>query len=313
MARILLIEDEAVLRSNIARALGRLPGMEVFDAGSVDEAISLFARGKPDLVVSDIDLPRRTGIEILGELGSRGLHVPVIFVTGYLRAYASQIPRHANIEILEKPLSIDELRATVERHLKSASRSSSELAPFGVADYMQLAGMGRHSVSIDLEVDGRRVGTVCMVNGEAWSATDERGEGPDALRRLAFLEDAVVTCRTLVGDAGPRTLDGRWEWVLMEAARIEDENHRLESDPASGLPPATCAESPQERAARAFERAWDEGVEALLRKDYPTALDAFLRAREFAPEDTKVAANLRRLAQLGYAPSAEAGEEEVVR
>lgn len=312
MARILLIEDEAVLRSNIARALGRLPGMEVLDAGSVDEAIALLARGKPDLVVSDIDLPRRTGIEMLGELGSRGLHVPIVFVTGYLRAYASQIPRHANIEVLEKPLAIDELRAVVERHLRSSARSSSELAPFGVADYMQLAGMGRHSVLIELATDDRRVGTVCMVNGEAWSAEDERGTGPDALRRLAFLDDAVVTCRTLVGDAGPRTLDGRWEWVLMEAARLEDESHRLESDPAPGLPPPPM-ETAAERAARAFERAWDEGIEALLRKDYGKALEAFLRAREFAPEDTKVAANLRRLAQLGYVPPGDVGAKEVAR
>ncbi len=293
MPTLLLIEDEAMLRSNVARSLSRLPDMTVMDAGSLEEALPLLDRQRPDIIVSDIDLPRRTGIEVLGELAARKLHIPIVFVTGYLRAYGAQIPRHEGIEVLEKPLSIEDLRATIERRI-GLKESLRPPAPFGVPDYMQLAGMGRHSVIIDVSVDGLRVGTVVMVRGDAWAANDAEGGGSEALRRLAFLPGGVVSCRSLAGEPGPRNLDGSWEWVLLEAARSEDERGET---PTQQVPQSVM--TPDELAKHAFERAWDEGIGALLRKDYAAAMSAFFAAREFAPDDAKVRANIERLTQMG--------------
>lgn len=308
MPTLLLIEDEAMLRANVARALARLPGIRVVDAGSLEEALPLLDRTPPDLVVSDIDLPKRTGIEILGELAVRRLRIPVIFVTGYLRAYGAQIPRHQDIDVLEKPLAMDDLRAAVERRLGPRHDSLRPSAPFGVPDYMQLAGMGRHSVVIEVASGHRALGSVVMVNGEAWSASDGAGGGAEALRRLSFVADGIVSCRSLTGPAPARNLDASWEWVLLEAARAHDEAS-LSAD-AVPSPEASTEEtvvdattneriSGVDYARQAFERAWDEGIGALLRKDYRAAMAAFVTAREFDPDDVKVRANIERLVQLG--------------
>ncbi len=326
MPTLLLIEDEAMLRSNVARSLSRLPGMSVVDAGSLEEALPLLDRHRPDIIVSDIDLPKRAGLEILGELAARRMRVPVVFVTGYLRAYGAQIPRHEDIDVLEKPLAMEDLRAAIERRIKPRD-SLRPSAPFGVPDYMQLAGMGRHSVVIEVAVDHRNVGSVVMVRGDAWAANDAKGGGPDALRRLAFRTDGIVSARSLTGDPGPRNLEARWEWVLLEAARAHDENGELSGDETSSLEldvvpqgpaeapasaePAPDEESAEDYAKRAFERAWDEGIGALLRKDYRAAMSAFVTAREFAPEDAKVRANIERLLQMGVElPSRTVDEEQ---
>lgn len=319
--RILVVEDETMLRSTIARGLSKISGAVVADAPDLDSALDEMDRTAPDVIISDIDLPGRSGLELLGELGRRGLRVPVIFVSGYLQAYRSQIPPHANVEVLEKPVSLDELRMVVQRRAPRASRPGIEVAPFSVADYLQLAGIGRHSVRLEVERDNRVVGEVTVWNGETWSASDAIGKGEGALRRLAFSTGTHVRCCSLFEQPGDRNLSGHWEMVLLEAARRDDEErassvqpHQPEEIDESGWdlpappPPPKPAEPvvqepPHPRKSAldvAFEEAWEEGLEALLVKDYPAALRAFRAARELKPEDLKVHANLKRLAELGF-------------
>ena len=161
MSRVLIIEDEAVLRSSMARGLGKLPGLEVFEAGSMDEAARLLDKARPDLVLSDIDLPDRSGIEIFGELGKRSIQAPVVLVSAYLKAYGPQIPRHANVEVHEKPIGLDELRKIVLRRLEHVVPPA-DASPFTSVDVLQLACMGRHSVVIERKNAGRTTATCSM-------------------------------------------------------------------------------------------------------------------------------------------------------
>lgn len=291
-ARVLIIEDEPNLRSSMARGLSRLEGVEVVDSGTLGGALALIDERAPRVILSDIDLPDRSGIEILGELGRRGLRVPVVFISAYLKAYGSQIPRHADVEVREKPVELDELRRIVLSKVEE-DRSGQEPAPFSVTDYVQIACLGRRSVVIEVTGPGPRRGTIVVTDGMAWSARDGEDRGETAFRRLVFRPDANVACRALRGDPGEQDLFERWEQLLIEAARVQDEE-QAGAEPTKPLPSA--AEDTEERA---YAELWDEGVSALLRKDYPAALRTFLRARAMRPDDKRVSANLERLRQLG--------------
>lgn len=289
MPRVLIVEDEAVLRTSMARGLRKAASLEVDEAGSLDEAVVFLDASPPDLVLSDIDLPGRSGIEILGELGVRGLKVPVIFVSAYLKAYGAQIPRHADVEVREKPVGLEELRQLVARRV-GPSGPAAEASPFSAADFVQLACLGRHSVVIEKRRGAALDGAIVVSSGEVWSArlAAERGpeglDGVESLRRLLFEPGAVVTCRTLRGSPGERNVNGGWQELLLEAARIEDEDGQA---PPEGRDP--------------FDEAWEEGVAALLRKDYPAALGFFRRADSVRPGDRRVEANLTRLREMGVA------------
>ncbi len=307
---MLVIEDEEVLRRSMVRGLAKLAGAEVAEAGSLESALQAIDLRVPDIVVSDIDLPRRSGLELLGELGRRGVSIPVVFVSGYLRAYRSQIPAHANVEVFEKPVSLEDLRDLIVRKTGRAS-SAGEVAPFSVADYLQLAAMGRHSVLVEVECEGRMVGEVAVWDGQTWSATDDEGEGTDALRRLAFAPNAFVKCRTLLAQPAERNLGGNWEFLLLEAARMEDES----SDPIGELSFGEGSFEPEPEPERspteiAFTELWDVGVDALLRKDYSAAMRAFVSARDLQPEDPKVVANIQRLEAMGISADFSEGESE---
>lgn len=320
---ILIVEDETVLRASMARALAKLPAM-IDEAATVGEAIAFLDRGLPDVIISDLDLPDGSGIELIGELGKRKARVPVVFVTAYLRAYRAQIPPHADVEVREKPIALDELRALVRERL----RTEGDATPFGAADYIQLACLGKHSVVID--VHGRELrGRIEVVEGEVWHAEDAHGRGLDAFRRLVFAADTEVHCRTMTGGRGPRTIDGKWEALLIDSARAHDEEQRSGADaledevdllfsiPDASLDaawppdPLVTEEAPPASPScdDEFGAHYDRAIEALLVRDYAAAAQAFAAAHALRPDDGRVIANLERLAALGFSAPAPTTED----
>src|SRR5690606_31862269 len=107
MSRVLVVEDEETLRNAMVRGLAKLSGVEALGAGSIAEALTVVDGGAPDVVVSDLDLPDRPGLELIGELGRRGIRCPITFVSAYVRAFSAQIPRHAGVRVLEKPVPLE--------------------------------------------------------------------------------------------------------------------------------------------------------------------------------------------------------------
>ncbi len=298
MPRILIIEDEPILRSSMARGIVRLPGMQVADAGTLGDAIASLDEEPPSLVISDIDLPDRSGIELIGELGRRGLRIPIIFVTGFLKAYRSQIPHHADVLVLEKPVAIEELRKVIRERLPDVGGDGP--SPFSVPDYLQLASMGRHSVVIEVSRGADLLGQIVIRQGELWAASDSQGEGMDALARLAFAADASAACRTLLEQAGERNVEGPVEAVLLEAARLSDEARRSEGGATHPSDGPDTGEDAGEGGGSVFEDAWERGLAALLAKDYGEAFAAFRAAAELNPDDVRVQVNLKRLREMGF-------------
>lgn len=300
MADVLIIEDEPVLRSSMAKGISRMPSVTVSEAGTLQQAVDILDEAPPRLILSDIDLPDRSGLEILGEIGKRGLRVPVVFISAYLKAYNAQIPRHADVDVREKPVSLEELRGIVSQKL-GGSGPAPDVEPFSIADFVQLACLGQRSVVVQA-ADGRTTtGAIVVHRGEAWSARDEGGAGPEAFYRLAMDPKLSATCRTLKEAPGDRNLFEPWEMLLLDSARRADEElaQRDAAGRSSETAGATNAAEPVP-ADDGFDAVWERGVDALLSKDYAGALAAFLEAKALRPADGRVVANLDRLAKMGY-------------
>lgn len=273
--RVIIVEDESVLRTSMMRAISRLPDLVVEGAGTAADAVRLFDSGPVDLLISDIDLPDRLGIELLGELRRRHPSARIVFVSAYLKAYQSQIPPSAHVQVFEKPLGLDQLRDIVQQAV--GGTMSEAAAPFGLADYIQLAALGRHSVRILVKAASGS-GEILILSGDAWGASDDQGIGMPAFVRLCALESAQVTCTAQSQPLGERNLEGRVESLLLEAARLRDEGATEVSNP--------------------FEQLRENAMNALMSKDYPKALSLFEEAQGLVTDDRLVNANIQRLRLL---------------
>src|ERR1700733_14793564 len=81
MAKILIIDDDAQIRRMLERALTGV-GYEVVEAKDGDDGLKAFAKHRPELVVTDIVMPDREGLETIRELRRLAPHLPVIAISG---------------------------------------------------------------------------------------------------------------------------------------------------------------------------------------------------------------------------------------
>jgi len=105
--RVLLVEDESVLRTFIRRNLERR-GIEVTEAGTVDEALALSRGDRPDLLVLDINLPDRSGWDFLRELRASGSVPPTVVISAG-RVARERLREFGIAAFLLKPFPIDAL------------------------------------------------------------------------------------------------------------------------------------------------------------------------------------------------------------
>ena len=81
---VLLVDDHEVVRVGLRSLLGRERGIEVVgEAGNAAEAVAQAARLRPDVVIMDVRLPDRSGVEACREIRSADPKVQVIMLTSY--------------------------------------------------------------------------------------------------------------------------------------------------------------------------------------------------------------------------------------
>lgn len=120
MAYILVIDDDEQLR-RLFKGILHSEGHEVAEAGEGTEGIRLYRERRPDLVITDLIMPGKEGIETILELRQLDPTVKIIAVSGGGRIgpenYLATAHTLGAAETLTKPLGIEDLLSAVRRQL----------------------------------------------------------------------------------------------------------------------------------------------------------------------------------------------------
>ena len=112
---VLLADDEEAVRRVLARMLERM-GCRVLAAADAAQALHLGEshRGPIDLLVTDVMLPDRTGVQLAYDLAEHRAGVPVLFVSGYPDEDATRFGVVGpGYHFLQKPVDINHFAQTV--------------------------------------------------------------------------------------------------------------------------------------------------------------------------------------------------------
>ena len=117
-ATVLVADDDRTIRRNLVRLL-QSEGYRPLEAADGEEALARIRDDAPDAVLLDLKMPRRDGLEVLGELGPALADLPVIVVTAFGgSAPAIEAMRRGAYDYLTKPFDLDEVLLTVKRALQ---------------------------------------------------------------------------------------------------------------------------------------------------------------------------------------------------
>ena len=118
MSRVLVVDDKSLMRDSVSTMLARA-GWKVQAAGGGDEALALIGERKPDAVLTDLQMPGMTGVELLRAIRRFDEQLPVIFMTAFGTVQtAVEAMKLGAYDYLTKPFNGDQLVATVRRALE---------------------------------------------------------------------------------------------------------------------------------------------------------------------------------------------------
>jgi CheY-like chemotaxis protein len=114
--KVLLAEDELSVNRLLQRYL-RMIGLEVVAATNGREALELYRKEAPDLLVSDVDMPEMSGLQLLSRIRETDRRLPAILVSGLGDPEAGRAQR--DYRFVAKPISLAELRQEIQLAIAS--------------------------------------------------------------------------------------------------------------------------------------------------------------------------------------------------
>jgi two-component system nitrogen regulation response regulator NtrX len=126
MARILVIDDEDNIRKTLKEILED-ESHQVFQAGEGESGFKLFQEEKPDVVLLDIRMPGKDGIDVLEAMKKSGIDSEIIMISGHATIEAAvKAVKAGAFHFIQKPLSLIEVKQSV-KHAALAKQQRDEI------------------------------------------------------------------------------------------------------------------------------------------------------------------------------------------
>ncbi len=112
--KVYIVDDDSAVRSSLL-LLVRSRGFDVETYATASEFLELYDSARPGCLVLDMRMPGMTGLELQQLLSTRGIHIPIIFLTSYADVSAAvRAIKAGAMDLLEKPVVPEELFDRIE-------------------------------------------------------------------------------------------------------------------------------------------------------------------------------------------------------
>ena len=226
---VLFVDDSMAFLESFPKLCMELSGgqWEVHTASTADAALVILQEQTINLAILDVGMPMLDGIQLLGIIHRRYPHLKVAILT----ALASETNRATCLSsgaelFLEKPTSNADIRIAfrmLDDVLQWSQRKgfSGALQHINLPDVIQLECLNRNSLILEVR-NAQAHGQIFIESGEITHAVMGATTGEPAFRKVLLLSGGEFQVKPFKAPV-QRTIEGRWEFLLMDAARAADE------------------------------------------------------------------------------------------
>ncbi len=262
MSRILVVDDEAILRDAMTEALRRAGhGVESFDSGR--PALDLFARESFDLLITDLKMPGMDGLAVLEEAKRLAPDVPVVVVTahGTVEVAVGAMKKGA-YDFIIKPFKLDELEFLAARALEHRNLSAeNEVLKARVAEAPEAAVWGPSSRDLhELLQRAAQSDATVLITGESGTGKEVAARTLHQLSPRRAAPYLAVNCAALSAGLLESELFGHEKGAFTGADKLRKgrfelaEGGTLLLDEVSEIEPGLQAKLLRVLQERVFER-----------------------------------------------------------
>lgn len=257
--RILLVDDDDTFRDMFKEfLLSHSPGAWiVHTADHYAPALTCLKENPMDLIVLDLNMPVMDGLQFLTLLRRTHPAIPIVMLTGVAtpdnRAASLKNGAALFLDKTEVAGDLKKIYAALESIVATPAAEGFRgmLRQVGLQDVLQMECLNRKSSVLEVSSSTEN-GRIFIQDGAIVHAENRAQQGERALFELLALSGGEFQIKPYIKP--PRqTIDGHWESLVMEAARLRDE--------ASGAPPEPArAEAPEPAPEPAANRKIEEIV-----------------------------------------------------
>lgn len=117
MARVAVVDDEALVRSMLRELMERMGHTVEIEAGTTEEALEKLETDRVDLVITDIVMPGEFGLEVIRNVKLNAPSTRVVAMTGYNPDRLALAEQLGADQIIRKPFGLREMKKVVEEAL----------------------------------------------------------------------------------------------------------------------------------------------------------------------------------------------------
>ena len=120
--KILIVDDEPEARDILENLLLEIDCVEIVaKANNVETGVEAILQFTPDIVLLDVQMPKRNGFDLIHEIRNINLKPTIVFVTAY-NEYAIDAIKHSAFDYLLKPVKLTDLQKTILRYNKEKTQ-----------------------------------------------------------------------------------------------------------------------------------------------------------------------------------------------
>jgi response regulator of citrate/malate metabolism len=222
-SKVLIVDDE----DNIVLALHRVlyqdnNRYDVLLARTAEIAQQILADTAIDVLVTDVHLPEKSGMDLLSWVSVQAPSTRVIVMTAFdITGIKDRAHAFGCLRLMRKPFDVHEMRATILRALSLRDTFTGNLSELSSVDVIQMLCIARKTTALRLS-EGTSTGVIHIENGELVHAVWDDLVGEDAFFRMMAVKKGLFYTSPLPPDI-ERTMRGDWQYLLIEGLRRLDE------------------------------------------------------------------------------------------
>ncbi|MFT5699998.1 MAG: putative regulator of Ras-like GTPase activity (Roadblock/LC7/MglB family) [Desulforhopalus sp.] len=181
MKKVLVVDDEEDMLWMLQRNLNKgMQDVEILAAKSGEEALAILSDQKVNLVITDINMPGISGLDLLVEINNKFPDTGVIIMTAYpSNAYENKAMMSGSLRFIEKPFDIKDVRAIVEEILQPGERFQGTVDGVDLTDIVQFNGLSRATAALKVTT-GNQEGMIFFKAGAVVHAMCGETTGEEA-------------------------------------------------------------------------------------------------------------------------------------
>ncbi len=116
MYRVVIADDEPLIIRGLRKMMDweKLNVQVTGDAKDGEQLLAVLEKDSPDIVISDISMPGKSGLDVIREIKERGLDTKVIFMSGFQEFdYAKSAVTYGAVDYLLKPVTVEEMEKAI--------------------------------------------------------------------------------------------------------------------------------------------------------------------------------------------------------